>query len=143
MGFCSYRVKEQKKGKVKLVAMDAMANQMPAGQYGIRGFPTIKIFLKGESPVAYDGLWARSDIVSQALDLFSDNTPHPELLQIISEDITKKMCEEHQLCVVAVLPHVLDTNCRQKFLFGSCSEIGRRVQEENMGVAVGRSWSAV
>lgn len=29
--------------------------------------------------------------------------------QIINEDIAKKTCEEHQLCVVAVLPHILDT----------------------------------
>lgn len=29
--------------------------------------------------------------------------------QIISEDVAKKTCEDHQLCVVAVLPHILDT----------------------------------
>ena len=29
--------------------------------------------------------------------------------QIINEDVAKKTCEEHQLCVVAVLPHSLDT----------------------------------
>nr|KAF6430040.1 protein disulfide isomerase family A member 6 [Molossus molossus] len=102
-------VKEQTKGKVKLAAVDATANQMLAGRYGIRGFPTIKIFQKGESPVDYDGGRTRSDIVSRALDLFSDNAPPPELLEIINEDIAKKTCEEHQLCIVAVLPHILDT----------------------------------
>ncbi|KAB1267270.1 Protein disulfide-isomerase A6 [Camelus dromedarius] len=75
----------------------------------IRGFPTIKIFQKGESPVDYDGGRTRSDIVSRALDLFSDNAPPPELLEIINEDVAKKTCEEHQLCVVAILPHILDT----------------------------------
>ncbi|XP_015420428.1 PREDICTED: protein disulfide-isomerase A6 [Myotis davidii] len=102
-------VKEQTKGKVKLAAVDATANQMLTGRYGIRGFPTIKIFQKGESPVDYDGGRTRSDIVSRALDLFSDNAPPPELLEIVSEDVAKKTCEEHQLCVVAVLPHILDT----------------------------------
>nr|KAF6269382.1 protein disulfide isomerase family A member 6 [Pipistrellus kuhlii] len=102
-------VKEQTKGKVKLAAVDATANQMLAGRYGIRGFPTIKIFQKGESPVDYDGGRTRSDIVSRAMDLFSDNAPPPELLEIIGEDVAKKTCEEHQLCVVAVLPHILDT----------------------------------
>lgn len=29
--------------------------------------------------------------------------------QIINEDVAKKTCEDHQLCVVAVLPHILDT----------------------------------
>ncbi|XP_012869009.1 PREDICTED: protein disulfide-isomerase A6 [Dipodomys ordii] len=102
-------VKEQTKGKVKLAAVDATVNQMLASRYGIRGFPTIKIFQKGESPVDYDGGRTRSDIVSRALDLFSDNAPPPELLEIINEDVAKKTCDEHQLCVVAVLPHILDT----------------------------------
>ncbi|EPY75602.1 protein disulfide-isomerase A6 [Camelus ferus] len=102
-------VKEQTKGKVKLAAVDATVNQVLASRYGIRGFPTIKIFQKGESPVDYDGGRTRSDIVSRALDLFSDNAPPPELLEIINEDVAKKTCEEHQLCVVAILPHILDT----------------------------------
>nr|4GWR_A Chain A, Protein disulfide-isomerase A6 [Homo sapiens]4GWR_B Chain B, Protein disulfide-isomerase A6 [Homo sapiens] len=68
-------VKEQTKGKVKLAAVDATVNQVLASRYGIRGFPTIKIFQKGESPVDYDGGRTRSDIVSRALDLFSDNAP--------------------------------------------------------------------
>lgn len=29
--------------------------------------------------------------------------------QILSEDILKKTCEDSQLCVIAVLPHILDT----------------------------------
>ena len=53
------------------------------------------IFQKGESPVDYDGGRTRSDIVSRALDLFSDNAPPPELLEIINEDVPKKTCEEH------------------------------------------------
>lgn len=109
MGCRSFRSKEQTKGKVKLAAVDATVNQVLASRYGIRGFPTIKIFQKGESPVDYDGGRTRSDIVSRALDLFSDNAPPPELLEIINEDIAKRTCEEHQLCVVAVLPHILDT----------------------------------
>ena len=96
--------------------------------------------------------------------------------QILNEDIAKRTCEEHQLCVVAVLPHILDTGearrfpcavlcsllCehlihdgfhpflyfylkiflsvyirsrRQKFLFGSSSEVGRQIQKENLGVS--------
>lgn len=29
--------------------------------------------------------------------------------QILSEDILKNTCEDSQLCVIAVLPHILDT----------------------------------
>ncbi|POI23356.1 hypothetical protein CIB84_012897, partial [Bambusicola thoracicus] len=102
-------VKEQTKGKVKLAAVDATVNQMLANRYGIRGFPTIKIFQKGEDPIDYDGGRTRSDIVARALDLFSDNAPPPELLEIINEDVLKTTCDAHQLCIISVLPHILDT----------------------------------
>ncbi|XP_053315102.1 protein disulfide-isomerase A6 [Spea bombifrons] len=102
-------VKEQTKGKVKLAAVDATVHQGLASRYGIRGFPTIKIFQKGEEPVDYDGGRTKADIVARALDLFSANAPPPEILEILNEDVVKKTCDEHQLCIVAVLPHILDT----------------------------------
>lgn len=37
--------------------------------------------------------------------------------QILSEDIARKACEEYQLCVVAVLPHILDTGMVRRFPF--------------------------
>lgn len=102
-------VAEQTKGKVKLGAVDATVHQGLSSRYGIRGFPTIKIFQKGEEPVDYEGGRTKADIVARALDLFSENAPPPEILEILNEDIVKKTCEEHQLCIVAVLPHILDT----------------------------------
>ncbi|KAM4693594.1 protein disulfide-isomerase A6 [Discoglossus pictus] len=102
-------VKEQTKGKVKLAAVDATVSQSLSSRYGVRGFPTIKIFQKGEDPVDYDGGRTRADIVARALDLFSQNAPAPELFEILNEDVVKKTCEEHQLCIIAVLPHILDT----------------------------------
>ncbi|NP_001086643.1 protein disulfide isomerase family A member 6 L homeolog precursor [Xenopus laevis] len=102
-------VKEKTNGKVKLAAVDATVSQVLASRYGIRGFPTIKIFQKGEEPVDYDGGRNRADIVARALDLFSENAPPPEINEILNGDIVKKTCDEHQLCIVAVLPHILDT----------------------------------
>nr|XP_033795095.1 protein disulfide-isomerase A6 isoform X2 [Geotrypetes seraphini] len=102
-------VKEQTNGKVKLAAIDATVNQMLTSRYGIRGFPTIKIFQKGEDPIDYDGGRTKADIVARALDLFSESAPLPEILEIINESILTKTCEEHQLCIVSVLPHILDS----------------------------------
>lgn len=102
-------VKDQTKGRVKLGAVDATVHQVLASRYGIRGFPTIKIFRKGEDPEDYQGGRSRGDIVNTALDLFSDNAPPPELVEIINEAALTKTCEDSQLCVIAVLPHILDT----------------------------------
>ncbi|XP_034018732.1 protein disulfide-isomerase A6-like [Thalassophryne amazonica] len=101
-------VKEQTKGKVHLGAVDATVHQVVSARYGIRGFPTIKIFRKGEQPEDYQGGRNRGDIIAQAVELFSDSAPPPELLEILNEDILKKTCEDSQLCVIAVLPHILD-----------------------------------
>ncbi|XP_042602269.1 protein disulfide-isomerase A6-like [Cyprinus carpio] len=102
-------VKEQTKGKVKLGAVDATVHQGLASRYGIRGFPTIKIFRKGEEPEDFQGGRTRSDIVARAMDLYSDNIPPPELQEILNEDVLKKTCEDYQLCIISVLPHILDT----------------------------------
>lgn len=102
-------VKEHTKGKIRLGAMDATVHQAVSGRYGIRGFPTIKIFRKGEEPEDYQGGRSRDDIINRALDLFSENAPPPELVEIINEDALKKTCEDSQLCIIAVLPHILDT----------------------------------
>ncbi|KAM9778212.1 protein disulfide-isomerase A6 isoform X2 [Syngnathus typhle] len=102
-------VKEQTKGKVRLGAVDATVHQAVSSRYGIRGFPTIKIFRKGEEPEDYQGGRSRRDIIERALDLFSDNAPAPELLEILNEDVLKKTCEDSQLCIIGILPHILDT----------------------------------
>uniref|UniRef100_A0A8C8F2P8 Protein disulfide-isomerase A6 n=1 Tax=Oncorhynchus tshawytscha TaxID=74940 RepID=A0A8C8F2P8_ONCTS len=102
-------VKEQTKDKVHLGAVDATVHQGLASRYGIRGFPTIKIFKKGEEPEDYQGGRTRGDIIAGALDLFSDNAAPPELLEILNADVLKKTCDDYQLCVIAVLPHILDT----------------------------------
>lgn len=48
----------------------------------IRGFPTIKIFRKGEEPEDYQGGRSRGDIIERAMDLFSDNAPAPEIVEV-------------------------------------------------------------
>ncbi|XP_029965748.1 protein disulfide-isomerase A6 [Salarias fasciatus] len=102
-------VKEFSNGKVRLGAVDATVHQGVSSRYGIRGFPTIKIFRKGEEPEDYEGGRSRGDIIERAKELFFDNAPAPEVLEILNEDILKKTCEDSQLCVIAVLPHILDT----------------------------------
>lgn len=110
------------KGKVKLGALDATVHQAKAGKYGIQGYPTIKFFPPGRKDSSsvedYTGGRTASDIVSWALDKLAENVPAPEIKQIVNEKTVKDACEDHPLCVVAVLPHILDcqADCRNSYL---------------------------
>jgi len=108
------------KGKVKLGAVDATVHQSKAQQYGVRGYPTIKFFPSGPKKDAqeYDGGRTASDIIEWASGKAEANLPPPELLQIVDEDAVLKGCGEHSICVVSVLPHILDCDakCRNGYL---------------------------
>jgi len=110
------------KGKVKLGALDATVHTVKSSQYGVQGYPTIKYFPAGKKDASsasdYNGGRTGSDIVNWALEMLAENVPAPEVKQIIDENTLKEACEEHPLCVVSVLPHILDcqADCRNGYL---------------------------
>jgi len=109
------------KGKVKLGALDATVHTVMAGKYGVQGFPTIKYFPAGKKDgraEEYDGGRTSSDIVSWALDKAAANVPPPEVEQILGDETLKSGCDDHPLCVIAVLPHILDcqSSCRNDYI---------------------------
>ncbi|KAG2643798.1 hypothetical protein PVAP13_2KG348217 [Panicum virgatum] len=55
------------KGVATVAALDADAHQALAQEYGIRGFPTIKVFVPGKPPVDYQGARDVKPIVEFAL----------------------------------------------------------------------------
>lgn len=124
------------KGKVKLGALDATVHQAKAAKYGVQGYPTIKLFAPGakESPVDFDGGRTASDIVSWALDKLSENIPAPEVNQILDEASFKEACEDKPLCVVAVLPHILDcqSECRNSYI-KTLTELGEKFKKKMWG----------
>lgn len=110
------------KGKVQLGALDATAHPGKASQYGIQGYPTIKFFPAGKKTASsaedYDGGRTSGDIVNWASSKVSENVPPPEVKQLVGEDVLKSNCLEQPLCVVAVLPHILDcqSDCRNAYI---------------------------
>lgn len=112
----------QLSGKVKLGALDATVYTTTASKYGVQGYPTIKYFPPGpkdsSSAQEYDGGRTSSAIVEWALQKLSENVPPPELKQIVSEESFAEACENKQLCVVSVLPNILDcqSECRNAYL---------------------------
>ncbi|XP_045524723.1 protein disulfide-isomerase A6 homolog [Pieris brassicae] len=109
------------KGKVKLGAVDATVDQMMASRYQVQGYPTIKFFAGGkktsDSVEDYNGGRTSSDIVSWALEKLAENVPAPEVLEVTDEEVMKG-CSDKPLCVVSILPHILDCNaaCRNDYI---------------------------
>lgn len=110
------------KGKAKLGALDATVHSAKASQYGIKGYPTIKFFPAGSRSASaaeeYDGGRTASDIVNWASGKAVANIPAPEVKQVTSSEVMKSHCVDHPLCIVAVLPHILDcqSECRNNYL---------------------------
>lgn len=87
----------------------------------MRGFPTIKYFAPNSTAgdaVEYTGGRSTEDIVQWAEDKAIESQPPPTLNEIISQEVLHDACEDHPLCVIAVMPPLLDCNaeCRNHYL---------------------------
>ncbi|KAI4463830.1 protein disulfide-isomerase a6 [Holotrichia oblita] len=126
------------KGKVKLGALDATINKMKAAEYRIEGFPTIKYFGLGKksanSAVNYNGGRSASNIISWALERLSENLPPPEITQIVNEESFKEDCHDKPLCVISILPNILDcqSQCRNDYL-NLLRKMGEKFKEKMWG----------
>ncbi|XP_066247217.1 protein disulfide-isomerase A6 homolog [Euwallacea similis] len=124
------------KGKVKLGALDATVHKEKASLYQIQGYPTIKFFGSGlkSSAEEYDGGRTSSEIVQWALDKLADSISAPEVTQVISQEQFKEQCEQKPLCVVAVLPHILDcqSECRNEYI-KILTELGEKFKKKLWG----------
>lgn len=126
------------KGKVKLGALDATAHQSKASEYGVRGYPTIKFFAAGSkssgSAEEYDGGRTADDIVRWAEEKAVASLPAPDINQVTSGDVLKAACEQHGLCVMAFLPHILDcqSECRNAHL-ADLARLGERFKQKQWG----------
>lgn len=112
-----------------------------ASQYEIKGYPTIKYFAPGKKSTdfvqEYDGGRTSSDIVNWALEKLAENVPAPEVLQIINEKGLREVCENKPLCVISVLPHILDcqSECRNGYL-KILNELGEKYKQKMWGYVI-------
>jgi len=138
-------------GVAKLGAVDATIYTNLASKYGVKGYPTIKVFKPGKrDPEDYQGGRTSSDIVTYAKNIAQTLTkPKPrQITEISSSKDFDDVCSE-STCIIAVLPHILDsqasgrnnyistlksvslTNSRQPFEF-AWMEIGAQPELENL-----------
>lgn len=108
-------------GKAKLGAVDATIHNALANKYGVRGYPTIKVFKGGPKagdPVDYDSGRTSDAIVKYALALAQENAPAPEVVELTSSDVLNENCGKTSLCLMTWLPHILDSKAsgREQYL---------------------------
>ncbi|PAA74739.1 hypothetical protein BOX15_Mlig030607g2, partial [Macrostomum lignano] len=127
------RAASELSGKVKLGALDATVHTSMAARYGIQGYPTIKMFPAGRKTgeaVEYDGGRTSDDIVRWALDKLADSIAPPEIVELTDQTVLQDHCLDKQLCVVSVLPQLLDcqSDCRNGYL-KILKEIGEKYKK--------------
>lgn len=120
-------------GRVKVGAVDCTTNEQTCSEFGVQGFPTIKFFGSSkEHPEDYQGGRDSGSLTAYATERWSKDQPPPEAKELTDNDLWIDRCLGHdadpdtnlkavkpkQLCLVAFLPHILDSKAsgRQDYL---------------------------
>jgi protein disulfide-isomerase A6 len=107
---------------VKLGAVDATVATGLAQRYGIKGFPTIKLFTAGpkSTPIDYSGPREADAIIQYAQQTLENAGVPIPIHQLTSQDGFSKICGNPQIkiCAILFVPHILDTgaNGRNEYL---------------------------
>jgi len=106
--------------------VDATAAQGIAQQYGVQGYPTIKLFKDGTQE-DYQGGRTSSDIVTYLQTVVEANLPPPEVLEITTPKVFEE-CTAKTFCVLAVLPGLANENAEAR---NSKLEIMKQLTEKS------------
>lgn len=109
----------QLKGQIKLGKVDATAQVKLGAKYGIKAYPTIKVFAPGvktdASIESYEGPRHANGIVSAALEILEKFGIIPDVDQLTNESQLKEICKDKAgVCVIAFLPHIYDSSSSQR-----------------------------
>ena len=118
--------------------VDATAHQSLASQYGIQGFPTLKLFVGGKLKSDYNGQRDANSIK----DFIRTNLP-PKVVESSLRQLTdwtsdyESDCLSAPLCVLSFLPSLYDCDakCRNKYL-----DIVKDEAVKESGSGFGRGW---
>jgi protein disulfide-isomerase A6 len=96
---------------VKLGAVDCTAHEALCAKYNVKGYPTILVFGRDKAHAApYEGPRTADGIVAFAAGKAATEGPPPDVPQLTSAEAYGEVCAARQACVLAFLPHILDTS---------------------------------
>ncbi|KAF1773915.1 Thioredoxin, conserved site [Phytophthora cactorum] len=100
------------KGSVKVAALESTANELKASEYGIQGFPTIKVFgpnaMGPNDAEDYQGERTASAITEFGLAALDALGGGLRIKELVSADAVTDFCEGKSSCVISVLPHITE-----------------------------------
>ena len=100
------------KGVAKFGKVDADADKELNNRYGIRGFPTIKVFMPGgdlDKPITYEEGRDEPAFIAYVNKMMDGKIPNP-LTQLITSKIFNDKCmKDSKLCLLIFLPHMIDS----------------------------------
>ena len=120
-GHCKNLIPEWTKASSQLInsgatlaIIDATEEEALAAEFGVQGFPTIKIFpggKKNKSDVMdYEGGREAEQIVQYVLQEVDRSGVPKEISELTSQAILDETCQgRNKICVLAALPHILET----------------------------------
>jgi len=122
-GHCKTLAPEYKKaasqlgGIARLVAVDATVHSCLASKYGVKGYPTLKVFKPGkkDSPEDYNGGRSASDIVTFAKNAAESFAKPKEVIELTSTAVLEEHCKDKaSLCLVTFVPNILDGGAKAR-----------------------------
>lgn len=128
----------------QLGVVDATVEEDLARQYGVEGFPTIKVFPGGakkrkSDAMDYEGGRQESQIVQYVLEEVDRSGVPKEIPELIDSKVMDETCVSgrSRLCVLFALPHILDSGAegRNKYM-----EIMRGATKAVRGMGFEYAW---
>jgi protein disulfide-isomerase A6 len=112
-----------------------------AQKYGIKGYPTIKLFPAGPKGAAkdYGGARQAPDIVQFALKTLDEAGVPPKINQITNINVFNEACNQSgKICAILFVPHIYDSSAKQR---NSYLDVFGEVAKSNRGKPLNFIWS--
>lgn len=121
------------KGQVKFGKVDATVEGALAQRFGIKSYPTIKVWNYGADKTdakaeAYNGGRKVAGIVDHATRLAEAADIAPEIHELVKQKVYDANCQGAVICIAAFLPNIQDSNAKERT---SYLEVIERVAKKN------------